>query len=134
MQTRLYRIWHNMKTRCNYPGKQNYKYYGGRGIRVCDEWSDSFKAFEAWALANGYADNLTLDRKDNDGNYEPGNCRFITHAEQQQNKRRMGLHIIEYRSESHSVTEWAEIFGIKQKTMFRRLELGWSMERIEATP
>lgn len=75
--TRLYRIWSAMKERCSRAGHISYKNYGGRGIKVCADWRNSFDAFRRWALAHGYADNLTIDRVDNDGNYEPGNCQWL---------------------------------------------------------
>jgi len=84
---RLYRIWQSMKSRCYYQKNRCYRNYGGRGIRVCDEWLGSFDSFANWALSNEYADNLTIDRINNNGNYEPDNCRWITNAEQQKNKR-----------------------------------------------
>lgn len=84
--SRLYRTWANMKARCENPNNHNYVYYGGRGIRVCDE-SKSFEPFEAWALSNGYSENLTIDRINVDGNYEPANCRWATVTEQNRNKR-----------------------------------------------
>lgn len=75
--TRLYRIWCAMKDRCSRKGAINYKYYGGKGIRVCDEWS-SFQNFREWAIENGYSDNLTIDRIDSSADYRPDNCRWIT--------------------------------------------------------
>jgi hypothetical protein len=75
-----------MKSRCNNPNHQDYKWYGAKGIRVCEEWSLSFKEFEKWALTNGYADNLTIDRRDNARIYEPENCRWLTQADQNRNK------------------------------------------------
>ena len=85
--SRLYIIWSSMKTRC-YNGKSRaYKWYGGRGIKICDEWLNDFQAFYDWAMANGYKDDLTIDRIDVNGNYEPSNCRWITISEQQKNKR-----------------------------------------------
>lgn len=84
---RLHYIWASMKTRCNNSNRKGYKDYGERGIKVCKEWNDDFKAFYDWALSHGYADNLTIDRIDVNGNYEPSNCRWITNIEQQKNKR-----------------------------------------------
>lgn len=85
--TRLYSIWSNMKQRCTNPKLPRYKDYGLRGITVCREWLEDFNYFYEWAMKNGYDDNLTIDRINNDGNYEPSNCRWITNKEQQLNKR-----------------------------------------------
>lgn len=86
-QTRLYEIWRSMKQRCTNPNKINYARYGGRGIKVCSEWMESFEAFYEWATTHGYKDDLSLDRINNDGNYEPGNCRWATPKEQAANRR-----------------------------------------------
>lgn len=85
--SRLYIIWCDMKQRCFNSNQKGYKDYGGRGITICDEWKDSFEEFRDWALSHGYSDELTIDRINNDGNYEPDNCRWATMAEQNQNKR-----------------------------------------------
>lgn len=86
-RTRVYRIWSGMKSRCSNPKVNKYPLYGGRGIEVCDEWMRDVCAFYEWAVSNGYADNLTIDRIDCDGNYEPGNCRWVSVAEQNRNRR-----------------------------------------------
>jgi hypothetical protein len=84
---RLYHIWRGMIDRCGNPNQTNYCYYGGRGIAICHEWRTDFQAFYDWAMANGYAPELSIDRIDVDGNYEPGNCRWATDLEQARNKR-----------------------------------------------
>ena len=85
--TRFYRIWCGMKSRCYNKKNPHFHLYGGRGIKVCNEWLKDFQTFYDWAIANGYADNLTLDRINVNGNYEPSNCRWITRKEQNNNKR-----------------------------------------------
>lgn len=87
--TRLYRIWKNMKQRCYNEKIPYYHYYGGKGIKVCSEWLDSFENFYNWSLSNGYTDELTIDRIDGDGNYEPNNCRWVDMFVQNRNKRRV---------------------------------------------
>ena len=89
-KTPLYKVWCSMKQRCNSPKFKQYKDYGGRGIKICDEWNDKhgFTKFSKWALSHGYEHGLEIDRIDNNGNYEPSNCRFVTHRENMQNRRR----------------------------------------------
>lgn len=84
--SRLYRIWIGINKRCYNKKSTGYKYYGGKGIKVCNEWYDNYILFKKWALSNGYKNNLTIDRINNDKNYYPGNCRWITKKEQSRNQ------------------------------------------------
>ena len=86
-EAKLYKVWQGMKTRCYNPNFMYYCNYGGREITICDEWLNDFKKFYDWATSNGYKEGLTIDRINNDGNYEPSNCRWVTRAEQNRNKR-----------------------------------------------
>ena len=84
-------VWSDMKTRCYNSNQKSYKHYGGRGIIVCEEWTGDFKCFYDWAIKNGYKKGLQIDRINNDGNYEPDNCRFVTTAENCRNSRQTKL-------------------------------------------
>lgn len=131
--TRLYHIWCGIKRRCLNPNAKPYDNYGGRGITICDEWKNDFMNFYNWAMANGYQENLTIDRKDNDGNYEPSNCRWASYEEQANNRRKAKYsnrtHCIEFNGEIHSLMEWSEITGINYGTLQKRIKLGWTIEK-----
>jgi len=123
--TRLHKIWLSMKERCNRVKHPWYHAYGGRGIKICEEWDD-FSKFRKWAMANGYSNELTIDRIDCNGNYEPNNCRWATMKEQQNNKR--NNRIIEYKGEKYTLTQLAEKIGINKTTLKERLNAGWSVD------
>jgi hypothetical protein len=129
--SRLYSIWKSMNSRCNNENTNYYKHYGGKGVKICDSWKD-YAVFKEWALANGYNDNLTLDRIDFNGDYCPENCRWLTMKEQSNN--RSSNHRITYKGMTKTISEWAEYFGLSYGAMSSRVYSGWSMERIEYTP
>ena len=122
---RLYRIYNDMVSRCYRKSINGYENYGGRGIRVCDEWlgEDGFKNFMSWSFANGYNEELTIDRLDSNGHYEPNNCKWSTRKEQANNTR--ATIFLEYGREKHSLTEWSEITGIRKGTLYTRMRKGW---------
>jgi hypothetical protein len=122
--TRPHNIWRGMLQRCINKNLPCYRYYGGRGIKVCDRWQ-SFKNF--WEdMKEKYKDNLTINRINNDGNYEPSNCSWVTMKEQARNKRTN--HFITYKGETKTLQEWADISGIRQPTIRNRLKYHWSIE------
>ena len=126
-ETRLHRIWHNMRTRCYNPNYDKYQYYGGKGITVCDEWRNSYNSFWGWAYSHGYNDSLTLDRIDVDGNYCPENCKWVDRKAQANN--RTSNHYLEYGGQRKTVQEWSDVLGIPASTLYQRLRAGWSVER-----
>lgn len=127
-KTRLYRIWARMKTRCLTPGADNYRDYGGRGITICDDWKDNFQSFYDWAVSHGYNDELTIDRIDVNGNYEPSNCRWATRREQSDNTRRTIRLTID--GQTHTINEWSEISGLPRTTIYNRYRNFWPTDRL----
>lgn len=121
-----------MKQRCYDTKHTYYLHYGGRGIKVCDEWKDDFMCFYTWAINNGYNDTLTLDRVDNDGDYEPNNCQWST-MRKQSNNRRSNVYIT-YNKTTHTMAEWARIKGMSRNVLWDRLHSGWSIEKALTTP
>lgn len=124
--SRLYSIWECMRARCEREKHVAYHRYGGRGITVCEEWRE-FVPFAAWALQNGYSADLEIDRRGNDGNYEPDNCRFVTHAENMENTHRAVRLTIG--GETLTLSQAARRFGVERHTIRTRLRRGWPIER-----
>ena len=130
-KTRLFNIWHSMKQRCLINTNRNYKLYGGRGIKICNEWlnkENGFINFYNWAINNGYKDNLTIDRINNNGDYKPNNCRWVSQKQQSNNRRTN--HYITYNGETHTIAEWSDITKIKSSTISKRInKYKWSIEK-----
>ena len=128
--SRIYNIYICMKERCYNPKATSYENYGGRGIMICERWlgENGFMNFYNWAMVNGYQDNLSIDRIDSNGNYEPSNCRWETSKRQNNNTRKN--RIVHYKGEAHSVTEWSEIAGISRSTITTRLNKGLALEDV----
>lgn len=127
---RTYRIWHNMKNRCENPNFDSFPWYGGRGIKVCEAWKEFSNFFKDMGAAPA---DMSLDRIDSDGDYEKENCRWATKRQQARNKR--NTRMISWRGQSKSLAEWAEITGILQPTISRRIDTyGWPVERALTEP
>lgn len=118
-KTRLYRIWKQMRVRCRCQTNPTYRFYGARGITICPEWND-FAVFRDWALSHGYDDTLSIDRIDNDGNYEPSNCRWIPRAEQSRNTR--NCKVYEHDGVKLTHNEWARRLGIHPSSLTERIQ------------
>lgn len=125
---RVYQIWIDMINRCYNPKIKNYKNYGARGITVCAEWKSSLECFLKWAFSHGYSEDLTIDRIDVNGNYEPSNCRWATTIEQGRNKRNNRR--ITHNGRTQTATDWAEELNIPRSRIFNRIDnLGWPPEK-----
>lgn len=118
-RTRIYAEWGRMIQRCSNPRVDSYKRYGGRGIRVCNSWRESFESFYEWAIQNGYSDNLTIDRIDVNGGYCPGNCRWVSNKVQANNKTTNQFFMIN--GVSKTLTEWCEMYGASYQTVWARI-------------
>ena len=132
MNKTLYRKYHHMKDRCYNPKDKRYARYGGRGIKIYDEWLNNYSLFEKWALDNGYKEGLTIDRIDNDGNYEPSNCRFVSFAEN--SKKKSTTRYFTYNGRTLSLADWCKELGFNYHTILCRIRAGWSFEKSITTP
>lgn len=132
-KTRLYRIWAKMRDRCEKRyNEKTYQYYKGKGITVCQEWNTDFMSFYNWANENGYQDHLTIDRINNNGNYEPLNCRWATHAEQNRNYSKNV--IIEHNGERLTAQDWSLRLGLRKELVSKRIRSGWGAIEAVTTP
>lgn len=125
--TALYYIWNGIKERCYNKNYSRYHNHGGRGIKVCDAWLHDFMNFYNWATNNNYQEGLTIDRIDNNGNYEPSNCRWVDKKIQNRNKRNNINFTIN--GETKCLAEWCEILNLNYSTVRKRLKLGWPVEK-----
>ena len=125
-QERLYGVWLGMKNRTRNSNHKDYKYCGAKGITICEEWDKSYESFKAWALNNGYRDDLTIDRIDDNGNYCPENCRWADAYTQANNKS--NNHLITYNGKTQNMTQWARELGVSRGLIKDRLKSGWSVE------
>lgn len=125
--SRLYSVWVGIKNRCFRVKSSDYKHYGGRGITICSEWLE-YKPFHDWAIAAGYKEGLSIDRINNDGNYDPANCRWVPMEKQFDNRR--SSHFITFNGETKTVTGWAKSTGISRSAINSRLRRGWAAEEV----
>lgn len=125
-KTRIYVAWHHMIQRCYYSNCKAYENYGARGISICDDWKNDFMNFYNWSMNNGYQDNLSIDRINVNGNYEPNNCRWADDFTQRRNKRNNKYFCIN--GDMKTITDWAKQYGIKSNVVRERIKKGWSIE------
>lgn len=129
---KLYLVWSGMKDRCRNKNCRAYVNYGGRGIQVCDEWSN-FDNFVEWALANGYKEGLTIERVDVNGNYDPHNCIWITKGEQSDNRRSCRYYT--YKGKTQNLRHWCDEYNVEYQLVHNRVfKLGWDFEKALLTP
>lgn len=128
----LYRKYMHMKDRRYNPKDKRYNRYGGRGIKICNEWLNSYQEFEKWSLSHGYEEALTIDRIDNDGDYEPNNCKYVTFSE---NSKKKGTNkYFTYKGKTQNLTDWCNELNLKYHTVLCRLRAGWTFENAVETP
>lgn len=132
MARKLKKVLIHMKERCYDPDNRRYNDWGGRGIRVCDEWLNDPDSFVLWSIENGYQEGLTIDRINNDGDYCPGNCRWVTKHENNQNRR--SNRNFTYNGKTQNLQQWCDEFNVSRSMVNRRLSLGWDFEKALLTP
>lgn len=126
-KSKIYMVWAGMKRRCYNPNQKSYPDYGGRGIKMCDDWKENFESFYKWSMENGYIEGeVEIDRIDVNGNYCPENCRWISKKKNMNNKRNNT--IVKYRNKNYTLSELADKFDIKEGLIIERLQRGWDIE------
>jgi ABC-type transport system substrate-binding protein len=130
--TKLNDVWKAMISRCYHSSNTSYDIYGGRGIEVCSEWRADYCEFRRWAMSHGYAEGLQIDRIDNDGDYSPENCRFVTRKQQCRN--RSSNLLLTMNGITKTAIEWSEETGMKVGTIYSRKSYGWSDEKVLTAP
>lgn len=125
--TRIFNIWQSMKERCKDKNEKNYKIYASRNIDICEQWKKDFESFYKWAINNGYKDNLSIDRIDNNKGYNPENCRWVDNYVQANNKR--NNIIIYYKNKRYTLANLAREYNMNPKTLRYRLNRNWDIEK-----
>jgi len=128
----LYSVWEGMVQRCYNPNHKAYKHYGGKGVTICDEWRNDFGAFLKWALDNGWRKGLKIDKDikaktNGPAIYGPEYCSIVTQSKNLRNRE--GNRVLEYNGKKMCMQDWAELLGIKKRTLKARLDRGWAIER-----
>lgn len=127
-ETKLYGVWRTMRSRCYLKSTKSYKDYGGRGIRVCADWKNSYESFRNWSTSHGYRDGLTIDRTENNKNYTPENCTWNDRQEQCNNKR--NNHWVTIAGETHTLAQWRRSNGLTRGALEGRLQRGWDEDKL----
>ena len=127
-KSKLYSVWKAMRKRCKNTHNSDYKYYGGKGIKVCNEWDTDFESFKSWSLCNGYNPELTIDRIDLNKDYCPDNCRWVDFKTQCNNRSTNTRYT--YDGETHTIAEWSEITGINYSTLYHRIKQGKTINEV----
>ena len=131
-ESRIYDIWKELKQRCTNESNIKYKYYGEKGITVCDEWANSFISFYNWSIENGYNESLTIDRIDSNKGYNPSNCRWVSYKVQNNNK---GNNVrIEMDGVVKTISEWCECYNVPFRRVSDRIRKGWDLRKALTTP
>jgi len=127
-KSKIYHVWLSMKERCNKENNKSYKNYGAKGIKVCEEWNNSFSSFYDFSISNGYKEGLSIDRINSDLGYYPENCRFVTAKEQNRNYSRN--HMITYNNETLCLSDMADKYNVKRCTVLFRLKSGKNLDEV----